>query len=213
MSETSELTVESFPSGPLGVNCVLVRSGNEATVVDPGGNAKDILQWIETNRLDLKLILLTHGHFDHVGGVMELARKTNGKVALHPADKWLYEHQEEQCSMFGLQAPEVPGVSLELMDGLVLRCGEHEMRVIETPGHSPGSVCFFLPSIRILLSGDTLFEASVGRTDLWGSSQESLLDSIRQKLYPLGDDVRVIPGHGGETSLGQEMKYNPFAQQ
>jgi glyoxylase-like metal-dependent hydrolase (beta-lactamase superfamily II) len=183
----------------------------EALVVDPGDEVGRILEVLDRHKLRVAGILQTHAHFDHVGATKPLKVATGAPVYLHKEDLFLYRHLAEQVVMFGLKAPEPVEIEYWFKEGDVVKAGTCTAQVLHTPGHSPGSVCFSLPGK--LLSGDTLFAGSIGRTDLWGGSYEQIIQSIRTKLLTLPDDTEVHPGHGPSTTVGQEKRYNPFLQE
>jgi len=213
----AELIVRHFPVGFLQCNCTILgcpRTG-EAIVFDPGGDVERILD--ACNELGLKVtrIAHTHAHLDHVLGTQELQAKTGAEVLLHPADAFLYDDVPGQFAMVGLPVmpvPTPPPVDTPLADEQELTHGDHGAKVLHCPGHTPGSVCFLAHTQEgpLLLSGDTLFQGSVGRTDLPGGDTQTLLTSIHEKLLVLPDGTRVIPGHGPETSIAFERQANPF---
>ncbi len=208
---------ESFPVGLLGCNCSIIADPEtrQALVVDPGDQAPDILAALA--RLDVQAVRLvhTHAHFDHVLGTGAVAAATGAEILLHGDDRWLYDNVVLQVGFFGmpLPAPPPPPPTRELRGDEVLPFGAREARVLHTPGHTPGSVCFFVEragETPVLFAGDTLFRRSVGRTDLWGGSFEQLATSIRERLFSLPDDTLVIPGHGPTTTIGAERDDNPY---
>lgn len=204
------MILDSFPTGPLDVNCVVVgdEGTREAFVVDPGGDGPRILAALAKHGLTLKAVLHTHGHIDHVGATAELCRAAGVKAHMHPDDGPLYQALPVFAQMLGMPAPA--SVPMEpLQDGQVLALGGLKLRVVHTPGHTMGSVCFLVEGEGVLLSGDTLFRRGVGRTDL-GGDWDTLVRSIRERLFPLGDAVKVLPGHNGATTLGEERRENPF---
>jgi hydroxyacylglutathione hydrolase len=210
---------ESFPVGLLGCNCSIVADPEtrQALVVDPGDQAPDILAALERLGVQAVRLVHTHAHFDHVLGTGAVAAATGAEVLLHADDRWLYDNVELQARSFGvplpLPAPLPPPPTRELRDDEVLPFGQREARVLHTPGHTPGSLCFFVErtgETPLLFAGDTLFRRSVGRTDLWGGSFEQLAASIRDRLFSLPDDTLVIPGHGATTTIGAERDGNPF---
>ncbi len=207
------MLVESFPVGPLGCNCSIVADdlGRSAVVIDPGDEPRRILDVLRVHGLTCKAILHTHAHLDHVLGTGMLRRETGAPVALHPGDLPLYENVPMQSAWVGWKPPPPPPpVERELADGDVFEIGPHRLAVLHTPGHTPGSVCFHAAADSLLFSGDTLFRFDVGRVDLGGISMEVLLDSIRTRLFTLPPATRVIPGHGPETTIGEEIAGNPF---
>jgi glyoxylase-like metal-dependent hydrolase (beta-lactamase superfamily II) len=210
---------ESFPVGPLGCNCSIVADPDtrQALVVDPGDQAPDILAALQRLGVQAVKLVHTHAHFDHVLGTGAVAAATGAEVLIHAGDRWLYDNVELQARFFGLPLPSPPPLppppTRELAGDEVLPFGNREARVLHTPGHTPGSSCFFLErggETPLLFAGDTLFRHSVGRTDLWGGSFEQLATSIRERLFALPDDTLVIPGHGPATSIGAEREGNPF---
>jgi glyoxylase-like metal-dependent hydrolase (beta-lactamase superfamily II) len=205
--------VETFPVGMLGCNCAIVadRASGEALVIDPGDEADRILEVLSRNGLKAVGLLHTHAHFDHVGASGLLARETGAPILLHEGDVPLYAALREQGRMFGIPVPEPSPVDRKIADGERVTCGSGSLEVMHTPGHSPGSVCFRLHGDRpLLFSGDTLFRRGIGRTDLFGGSYDSILESITSRLLPLPGDLAVLPGHGEETTIGQEARLNPF---
>ena len=208
---------ESFPVGLLGCNCSIVADPDtkQAIVIDPGDQAPDILARLERLGVQAVKLVHTHAHFDHVLGTGAVAEQTGAEVLLHAGDRWLYDNVELQARMFGI--PWSPAVmaplTRELAGGEVLPFGHREARVLHTPGHTPGSLCFFIErtgETPVVFSGDTLFRRSIGRTDLWGGSAEQLLASIRDQLFSLPDDTIVVPGHGSPTTIGAERDGNPY---
>jgi len=205
------LIVETLPVGPLETNCYLV--GCEQTrlgaVMDPGGDAAVILSAVERRGLTLKVILLTHAHFDHIGGLAELAEATHAQVALHPGDLPLLRAQGG-AAMFGIFVRPSPEPDWALSDGQVIKVGALRLNVLHTPGHTPGHVTFYEPTAKAAFDGDVLFMQGIGRTDFPGSSYKQLMDSIRNKLFALPDDTTLYPGHGPATTVGDEKRSNPF---
>lgn len=184
----------------------------EAVLVDPGGHVPTLLARATAAGLRVVAVWLTHAHLDHVSGVAAAVEALGVPVLLHPDDLPLYLAVDRQAAMFGLSAAPPPPADASLHDGRVLELGGLAAHVLHLPGHSPGHVAFWFPAARIVLSGDVLFAGSVGRTDLPGGSWQQLSRSIHERLLPLGDDVRVLPGHGPETTLGRERLTNPFLQ-
>ena len=205
------MIVETLPVGPLETNCYLV--GCEQTrlgaVMDPGGDAAVILSAVERHGLTLKVILLTHAHFDHIGGLAELAEATHAQVALHPGDLPLLRAQGG-AAMFGIFVRPSPEPDWALSDGQVIKVGTLRLNVLHTPGHTPGHVTFYEPTAKAAFDGDVLFMQGIGRTDFPGSSYKQLMDSIRNKLFALPDDTTLYPGHGPATTVGDEKRSNPF---
>ncbi len=193
---------------PLGTNCsVLWNEGARGCVVaDPGMASPEeynrLKELFEKNSLTLEAIILTHGHFDHTWGVESLLKQYPVPVYMHPADRFLLPK--------GLAKLDFP--TLDIADGDALTLAGISWKVIHTPGHTPGSVCWWSQADSLLLSGDTLFAGSIGRTDLEGGDYEKLMSSIKEKLLCLPGETDVIPGHGGATSIAREGMYNPFLE-
>jgi hydroxyacylglutathione hydrolase len=204
------LTSQSFVLGPFATNAYLVtcEDTRETAVIDIGFEAERIVDVVRRQQLEVRYLLNTHAHYDHVGMMAEVQRQLGGTYWLHPADRFLLDALPQQGAAFGLPPQRPPDDVRELFDGQVLELGKQRIEVIHTPGHSPGSVTFQWNGW--LWVGDVLFSGSVGRTDLPGGSLETLTHSIRHRLFPLGDEMRVLPGHGPETTLGVERRTNPF---
>lgn len=198
--------------GPLEVNCYIVwdAASKEAAVIDPGGHALELQEELIEKGLELKYILNTHGHFDHVGGDGELQELCGGRIAIHSSDIPLLESAAGQSALFGFRSVKQPKPDFVLHEGLLLELGKLTFKVIHTPGHSEGGVCLYLEDCGVLFSGDTLFAGSIGRTDLPGGDYDTLISSINERVVPLGDHVSVFSGHGIETTIKQERQSNPF---
>lgn len=210
------LFLDVFAVGPIQANCVLLGDADagELVVIDPGEEAERIVDRIRASGLRPKAILHTHGHLDHVGGTADLARLLGGKlpIGLHPDEIEFYRNAPLQARMFGLEVDTPPEPDLMLRNGDTVSVGSLELEVRHTPGHSPGGICFITSSAdeALAIVGDVLFAGSIGRTDLMGGSFEVLERSIREQLYTLSDETRVICGHGPETTIGRERASNPF---
>jgi glyoxylase-like metal-dependent hydrolase (beta-lactamase superfamily II) len=211
---SSELLRETFPVGPLRCNCTLLANleTREAIVIDPGDEIADILARLARRQLTLKQIIVTHAHIDHIGGAAQLRRITGAPVLFHQADLPILGMMEMQAAWIGVATPEQTALDQSADDGLSAGIPGLEAEVIHTPGHTPGSICLHFPKQELLLAGDTLFAGSVGRTDLPGGDTKALLRSIHTRLLPLPENTLVVPGHGQETTLGQEREMNPFLQ-
>lgn len=207
----ASMILETLAVGPFQSNVFILgnEETKEAIVIDPGDDIPDVLGILKKNALKLDRILLTHGHIDHVSGVKELKDATGAAVFLHKGDIFLYEQLPTQASFFGIAANDIIKIDTILEDGMEIGAGDLKCRVIHTPGHTPGSVSFYFPS-GIVFTGDTLFRWSIGRTDLWGSSHEELMSSIKDKLFKLDEKTKVYPGHGPATTIGAEKRDNPF---
>jgi glyoxylase-like metal-dependent hydrolase (beta-lactamase superfamily II) len=204
------LILKHLVVGALQVNCYILASekGSDCVVIDPGGEMEKIKKALEEDELEVKYILLTHGHVDHVGAVWHLDKECGGEILMHKGDLLLLEGVEMQALMYGLPPTGEPRVDRHIEEGENIEVDGICFNVIHTPGHSPGGVAYRFNNH--LFVGDTLFAGSIGRTDLPGGSFEELLASVREKLFPLGDDVKVYPGHGPMTTIGEERLYNPF---
>lgn len=182
----------------------------EAVLVDPGDEPDRIEALLERHGLTPKYVLNTHAHLDHVGAVHHFQRRHGLPFYLHPGDREWLENLPLQGRMFGVEVGPVPRVDRWIADGDRFPLGSRTIEVIHTPGHTPGGCCLYLPEDRALITGDTLFAGSVGRTDFPGGSWEELERSIRTRLFPLGDDVVFYSGHGPASTLGRERADNPF---
>ncbi len=213
------LFIETFPVGPIQANCTLLgdTEAGEVVVIDPGAEAETIVGRIKKSGLRLTMILHTHGHFDHAGGTGDLKGLMEPAlpVGLHRDELEIYNALPTQGAMFGLGAEIPPEPTLWLEHGQSLTVGTFDVEIRHSPGHSPGSVCLIVSGCNPLVAivGDVLFAGSIGRTDLWGGSFEILERSIREQLYTLPDDTRVICGHGPDTTIGQEKRTNPFVSE
>ena len=208
-----KLILECLVVPPFESNCWILGCSEteEAVVIDPG-DAAGILQTLKTHQFTVKYLIHTHGHIDHVSATAAIQRQTGAPVLLHEADQILLDNLILQGTMFGLTAPPAPTVDKYICEGDEINWGQYTLSVTDTPGHSPGGVCLNLEGEQILFAGDTLFQGSIGRTDLWGGDSEQLLDSIQEKLWRLDDDTIVCSGHGPRTTIGREKRENPFLQ-
>ncbi|KJD47212.1 MBL fold metallo-hydrolase [Paenibacillus terrae] len=205
------LSIRSFNLGPLQTNAYLLQGDDpqRAVIIDPGMNPGPLLRAIES--LKIEAILLTHAHFDHIGGVDEIRKAKGCPVYLHPLEQdWLTSPKLNGSLMWPEASPPISTEPAEydLAEGQQLNLIGHTFKVFHTPGHSPGSVSFLCG--KDLFSGDVLFRQGVGRTDLTGGRERDLYDSIQNKLFPLGDDITVYSGHGPKTSIGYEKANNPY---
>jgi hydroxyacylglutathione hydrolase len=208
------MMLESFPVGPLQCNCSILGDEvtREAVVVDPGDNIPDILSRLQKHGLTLRQIIVTHAHIDHVGGAAMLKKITGAPVLLNQHDLGLLGAMGIQAGWLGVPTPEVEPPDASADDGLTVGLATMPAEVIHTPGHTPGSICLLFHDQHLLLAGDTLFAGSIGRTDLPGGDGRRILRSLRDRLLVLPDQTRVIPGHGPQTTIGEERHSNPFLQ-
>jgi glyoxylase-like metal-dependent hydrolase (beta-lactamase superfamily II) len=206
---------EILPVGMLACNCSIVgdEATGEAVVIDPGDDVERVQEILAQRKLRAKYIVATHAHIDHVGGIEKLKRATGAAVLMHEADLPLYQNLAMQAAWLGVVPPGVIDVDQFLREGNTLRWGSLTLEVLHTPGHSPGSLSLHLQGQHPrIFSGDTLFQGSIGRTDLWGGSFDQILRSIQNTLLRFPDDTPVFPGHGPTTTIGEEREYNPFLQ-
>lgn len=198
--------------GPFQTNAYLLgcEATKEAVVIDPGFEAEEILAQVASDGLRVVKILLTHGHVDHVSAVADVKAATGAPVYIHEADQEQYLMSPTLARYFGLRTEAQPPPDHLLADGDEVTFGQETLRVIHTPGHTPGGVCFLSESAKLLVAGDTLFCRGIGRTDLPGGSTRQLFDSIKRRIYSLDGAIRVLPGHGPDTTVRDERLQNPF---
>ncbi|MEP3246869.1 MAG: MBL fold metallo-hydrolase [Sneathiella sp.] len=202
-----------IPVTPFAQNCSLIwcEETLKAAVVDPGGDLDHIQDVVKEQGVEIEKILITHGHLDHAGGTKELKDKLNVPIeGPHKDDKFWIDQLPEQCARYGF--PESHAFTPErwLEDGDTVTVGNVTLDVIHCPGHTPGHVVFVSRGDKVAIVGDVLFQGSIGRTDFPRGNHEDLINSITQKLWPLGDDIAFVPGHGNMSTFGQERQTNPF---
>lgn len=202
------MPIATFAIGPLGTNSYIANLAENAFAVDVGGDPAPILAYLAENKLNLKAICITHRHFDHLFGVADLADKTSATVYMPSGDDVLADTESGKGGIWGL--PKVKPFKSEPMPTGKTQFAGIECIVLQTPGHTPGGVSLYFPTLNAVFTGDALFYRSLGRTDFPGGSHETLLKSIHEQLFTLPDDVRVYPGHGPQTTIGDEKKHNPF---
>ena len=230
MLEADKIIHEILPVGMLQCNCHIIGDPKtrDALVIDPGDDAERILEIIQRHKLRVTAIAITHTHIDHVGGLRRLQEATGAPVRMHADDLELYRMLDVQAAWIGWKPPEKVEVGELLREGDAVRWGRYEAQVLHTPGHTQGSVCLYMPSempgsqaVAVvaksadrepgrLFAGDTLFAGSIGRTDLWGGSFETIIRSLKGKVLELPDETIVYPGHGPSTTIGEERELNPF---
>lgn len=201
-----------MPVGMLRCNCSILadEETREAVVVDPGDNIEGIQEQLTKHRLTVKAIVITHGHIDHVAGAAKLRRQTDAPVYMSEHDRELLNALDIQADWLGVPTPEKTEIDVPAKDGTVLKLNGSDLHVLETPGHTEGSFCLWVPSENKLIAGDTLFRESIGRTDLPGGNTDKIMASIHTILMALPDAVTVTPGHGLPTTIGHERQNNPF---
>jgi glyoxylase-like metal-dependent hydrolase (beta-lactamase superfamily II) len=204
----------TFPVGPLECNCTVLgdEASGEAMVVDPGDNIPQILALLQKHKLQLKQIVVTHGHIDHVGGALRLKKATGAPILLNKNDLPQLEMMDVQAGWLGIEPPDVAPPDASAEDGMMVGIAGHAAQVLFTPGHTQGSICLHFAPESLLLAGDTLFAGSIGRTDLPGGDSRLILRSLHERVLTLPDATRVIPGHGPATTIGEERETNPFLQ-
>lgn len=210
--------IDCIVVGPIQCNCYIISDSitKQAYIIDPGAESKELLGYLEKKNFDLKALLITHAHLDHVGGIEMINSSFKVPTYYHSGDRMLYENLKMQADLFGFSLRELQAVqptvgesTLEHNQNFAFASGS--LNVIHTPGHTPGSVCFHAQGEQsFLFTGDTLFEGSIGRTDLWGGNFEQIIDSIQSRLMTLDERLQVLPGHGDSTTIGEERLNNPF---
>jgi len=204
------LIIKDLTVGPIMANCFILGcdTTKEAVVIDPGDESNRILMALAGLKLKVKYIINTHGHFDHVGANKKIKDATGADLLIHSLDVPMLAHLSASASAWGLQSDDSPPPDRTIKDGDEIKFGNIILKVIHTPGHTPGGISLY--SDGFVFVGDTLFAGSIGRTDFPGGDFDTLISSIRKKLFVLGDDVRVFSGHGPETTIGDEKRHNPF---
>lgn len=206
------MLIETIVVGPLGVNCFILgdKQDSEGVVVDPGADCEMILAAVKRLGVKVKYVINTHGHFDHVGCNRPLVEATGAEFLIHEKDLALLRLASKSARNYGLVVEDSPEPTRFLTDGMRLEFGRRTIEVLHTPGHTQGGCCLLLRKEGLVITGDTLFADSVGRTDLPGGSHETLIASIKEKLMPLEDTTVVWPGHGPSSTIGRERRLNPY---
>ncbi len=207
------MIIKELAVGPLMANCFIAgcEDTKEAVVIDPGGEADRILLSLAESELKVKYIINTHGHFDHVSANGKMKEATGADLLIHPLDAPMLGMLSSNAAVFGISVANSPPCDRTIEEGETVSFGDFTFNVIHTPGHTPGGISLY--SDGIIFVGDTLFAGSIGRTDFPGGDFDTLIASIKTKLFKLEDDVRVLSGHGPETSIGREKRFNPFVGQ
>ncbi len=207
------MIIKELVVGPLMANCFICGCSKtkEAVVIDPGGDADTILLSLADSKLKVKYIINTHGHFDHVSANGKMKDATGADILIHPLDAPMLEKLSSSAAFFGVSVENSPPCDQTLEEGDTVSFGDITLKVIHTPGHTPGGISLYTNGI--VFVGDTLFAGSIGRTDFPGGDFNTLISSIKTKLFNMEDDIRVFSGHGPETSIGVEKRHNPFVGQ
>lgn len=205
---------EILPVGPLQCNCSVIgdEATREAIVIDPGDEIEQVLTLVRKHQLQVKQIVITHAHIDHVGGAMKLRAATGAPILLNQNDYALLKMLDLQAAWVGMPTPGKVEVDQSLGHADKVKVGSLDAQVLHTPGHTEGSICLYFSAEGKLLAGDTLFAGSIGRTDLPGGSYEKILHSLHDRVLALPDETVVVPGHGPLTTIGEERESNPFLQ-
>jgi len=208
----SQFIIRTFPVGPLQCNCSIIgdRLSSKALVVDPGGDAERILGLLNELNLTVVGIIHTHAHLDHILASGVIKEATGAPIYLHEGDKFLWDMVGQQCVMFGVPPVTLPEPDHFMEDDQALNCCGGV--AIHTPGHTPGSISFWFEEYKTLIAGDTLFQGSIGRTDLPGGNFDQIITSIKERIYTLDDDAIVVTGHGPNTAIGSEKTGNSFVR-
>lgn len=208
----SQFIMRTFPVGPLQCNCSVIGDSlsARALVIDPGGDADQILALVKELKLKVVAIIHTHAHLDHILAAGEIKKATGAPIFLHESDQFLWDLVDQQCAMFGVPPVTLPDPDHYIKDDQALECCGGV--AIHTPGHTPGSVSFWFEQYKTLIAGDTLFSGSIGRTDLPGGDFEQIVTSIKERIYSLDDEAVVVTGHGPNTTIGSEKVTNGFVR-
>jgi hydroxyacylglutathione hydrolase len=203
---------EIIPVGPLRCNCSIIgdEATHEAMVIDPGDEIDDILALVRKHNLQVKQIVITHAHIDHVGGAMKLRAATGAPILLNQSDYALLKMLAMQAAWIGVPDPGTVEIDGSITTGDTVSAGSHTAQILHTPGHTEGSICLYFEPEKKLIAGDTLFAGSIGRTDLPGGDMQKIMRSLHNTLLGLPNETVVVPGHGELTTIGEERESNPF---
>jgi hydroxyacylglutathione hydrolase len=206
------MRIEAVPVGPLQTNCYLVACSETlaAVIIDPGWSGEELSELVAENGFDLKALVLTHAHFDHVAGAAALKRLTGVPLLAHADSRPALLNNHHHASLWGFRVEPAPQLDGELVEGQIVQVGNLALEVLYTPGHASGHVCFHEPTAKVLFDGDVLFRGGIGRFDLPGGEYNLLMQSIEEQLLTLPDDTAVYPGHGPPTTIGDERHWNPY---
>jgi hydroxyacylglutathione hydrolase len=206
------MRIQWIPVGPLGANCILIWDENakKGIVIDPGDEPELILDHIKKNSIHIEAIVCTHAHFDHIGAVSDMKKATGADICIHEAELEIYNAATDQAALWGYDLEPLPPPDRLLKEGDEVKAGALSLKVLHTPGHSPGGICLY--GHGFLITGDTLFAGSIGRTDFYGGNFKEIQFSLR-KIAALPPETTIVTGHGPSSTMGEEIKTNPFYQE
>ena len=207
-----EMIHEILPVGPLQCNCSIVgdETSHESMVIDPGDDIDAVMEIVRKHALQIKQIVVTHAHLDHIGGAAKLKQLTGAPILLNQNDSDLLRMLDTQAAWLGMRPPGKVDIDQSVTSGDTVKAGAHEAQILHTPGHTEGSICLYFAPEKRVIAGDTLFAGSIGRTDLPGGSYDKIMRSLHDSVLALPDDTIVVPGHGPLTTIGEERESNPF---